>query len=194
MRKTILVDVDGVLLNWEYAFHIWLEEHGHEPVVIDQGLLYKISDQYGLDDDKTVKLIKHFNESAAIGFLPPLRDAMHYVKQLHEKHGYLFYAISSVSDDPNVAKLRGMNLTKLFGQTTFISIKCLPIGTSKYDFLTKFKNSGMYWIEDNIQNAEDGKKLGLKSLLFEHGFNMNYKGIPLVKNWEEVYNIITTEE
>jgi len=34
----------------------------------------------------------------------------------------------------------------------------------------------------------------LKSLLFEHGFNMNYKGIPLVKNWEEVYNIITAEE
>lgn len=194
MNKTILVDVDGVLLNWEYAFHIWLEEHGHDPVVIDQGLLYKISDQYGLDDDKVVKLIKHFNESASIGFLPPLRDAMHYVKQLHEKHGYMFHAITSVSDDSNVIKLRKMNLRKLFGETTFSNIYCLPIGSHKDEYLSQFKDTGMFWIEDNIKNAEDGKQLGLQSLLMEHGFNMDYEGIPLVKNWEEVYNIITEKE
>ena len=52
----------------------------------------------------------------------------------------------------------------------------------------------MYWIEDNIQNAEDGKMLGLNPLLFEHGYNMHHKGIPLVKNWEEVYNIITEKD
>jgi len=193
MDKVILVDADGVLLNWEYAFHVWLDHHGHDPVVMDQGLFYKVADQYGLEDKKVIRLVKNFNESAAIGFLPPLRDAMQYVKLLHEDHGYIFHCITSVSDDPDVARLRKMNLIKLFGESTFEHIECLPIGAGKKEYLIDFVNSGHYWIEDNIQNAEDGLTFGLKPILMEHGFNMNYKNpsIPLVKNWKEIYELLT---
>ena len=31
-QHTILVDADGVLLNWEYAFAIWMEQHGFNKV------------------------------------------------------------------------------------------------------------------------------------------------------------------
>jgi FMN phosphatase YigB (HAD superfamily) len=31
MDKLILTDVDGVLLNWEYAFNIWMQRHGNKP-------------------------------------------------------------------------------------------------------------------------------------------------------------------
>jgi FMN phosphatase YigB (HAD superfamily) len=31
MDKLILTDVDGVLLNWEYAFNIWMKRHGYTP-------------------------------------------------------------------------------------------------------------------------------------------------------------------
>ena len=193
INKRILVDGDGVLLNWEYAFHIWLDHHGHDPVVVDQGLFYKVADQYGLEDEKVIRLVKNFNESASIGFLPPLRDAMQCVKALHDDHGYKFHVISSVSDDENVKRLRKLNLEKLFGAETFEHIECLPIGANKKAYLINFVNSGDYWIEDNIQNAEDGQTFGLKSLLMEHGYNMNYKNpcIPLVKNWEEIYKLLT---
>lgn len=193
MNKRILIDADGCLLNWEYAFHVWLDHHGHDPVVMDQGLFYKVADQYGLEDEKVIRLVKNFNESAAIGFLPPLRDSVQYVKQLHDEHGYIFHVITSVSDDANVARLRTMNLHKLFGKETFEHIECLPIGNSKKEYLSKFTNSGLWWIEDNIQNAEDGLAYGLTPLLVEHGFNMNYKNpsIPLVKNWKEIYELLT---
>ena len=112
----VLVDADGVILDWEYAFSVWMEEHGFVRTEGSQ-FLYDIGQRYGIDHEQGRKLIKIFNESAAIGFLPPLRDAMYYVKRLHEEHGYVFHCITSLSLDANAGKLREMNLRKLFGKT-----------------------------------------------------------------------------
>jgi hypothetical protein len=134
-----------------------------------------------------------FNESAAIGFLPPLRDAMYYVKRLHEEHGYVFHCITSLSLDPNAKKLREMNLNKLFGDTAFERVVCLDTGADKDHALAPYQNTGCYWIEDKPENAEVGHNLGLRSILMEHGHNMYHyhEDIPIVKNWKEVYAIIT---
>ena len=97
-RNLILVDCDGVLCNWEYAFAIWMEQHGFNKVEGGE-FIYDIGDRYNISKDQGRKLIKMFNESAAIGFLPPLRDAMYYVKRLHEEHGYVFHCITSLSNE-----------------------------------------------------------------------------------------------
>ncbi len=193
MSKRILVDCDGVILNWEYAFRVWLEHHGHDPVVIDQGLFYKVADQYGLNDEKVIRLVKNFNESAAIGFLPPVRDAVQYIRKLHEKHDYVLHVITSVGEDENVGRLRTMNLHKLFGASAIEHVECLGMGDSKTQYLETFKGTDLPWIEDNIRNAVDGLNCGLSPLLFEHGYNMDYKNpsIPLVKNWKEIYKLLT---
>ena len=86
-QKIILTDVDGVLLDWEEGFGVWMEHHGH--TMVEGGkLIYKIGDRYGISNNQGHQLIKQFNESAAIGFLPPVRDAQYYVKLLAEKHQY----------------------------------------------------------------------------------------------------------
>ena len=43
------------------------------------------------------------------------------------------------------------------------------------------------------ENAEAGYQLGLRPLLLEHGHNMHYyhADIALVKNWREIYQVIT---
>lgn len=191
MSNVILTDVDGVLLNWEYAFDTWMQTHGHEKIEGGQ-FKYDISKRYNVSKDQGKQLIKYFNESAAIGFLPPLRDAMHYVKKLHEEHGYVFHAITSLSLDKNAVHLREMNLKKLFGETAFERIVCLDTGADKLNALTPYRDSGLWWIEDKIDNCEVGNYLGLKSLLMEHGHNMDYENvkIPRVKNWREVYDIV----
>ncbi len=191
MNNIILTDVDGVLLNWEFAFDIWMGEHGH---VKQPGceLKYNIGKRYGIDPDIGRKLIKTFNESAAIGFLPPLRDAMFYVKKLHEEHGYVFRCITSLSLDKNAQKLRRMNLEKLFGDTVFDHIEFLDTGADKDDSLSKYRGSNYFWIEDKIDNAVVGLEYGLKSLIMEHGHNMGYIGpVPIVKNWSDIYSRIT---
>jgi hypothetical protein len=183
-----------VLLNWEYAFAIWMEQHGFSKTEGSE-FVYDIGERYNIPREQGRKLIKMFNESAAIGFLPPLRDAMFYVKRLHEEHGYVFHCITSLSKDPNAQKLREMNLNKLFGETVFERVLCLDTGQDKDEALEPYKNSGCWWIEDKPENAEVGLRLGLRSVLMEHGHNMHHanKRIPVVKNWREIYALITSQ-
>ena len=191
--KLILTDADGVLLSWEWAFSVWMQERGYT-LTADNKKSYYLHDHYNeLDERDSKKVVKTFNESAAIGFLPALRDATYYVKRLHEEHGYEFRVITSLSLDKNAGKLREMNLRKLFGKTAFEKIICLDTGADKHDALSEYRNSGCYWIEDKPENADVGHALGLKSILVEHGHNMNYLcPYPIVKNWREIYEIITS--
>jgi len=192
LDRLILVDSDGVLLDWEYAFNIWMQEHGFEEVPGSK-LSYEMSERYGIPKDQVRRLIRLFNESAAIGFLPALRDAMYYVKRLHEEHGYRFHCITSLSTDPNAVRLREMNLAKLFGKTAFERVLCLPTGADKNEALEEYRDTGCWWIEDKPVNAEAGHAVGLRSLVIEHGHNMHYyhEHITLVKNWRDVYRIVT---
>jgi hypothetical protein len=191
-NKIILTDADGVLLDWEYAFDVYMQQHGFAKQ--DGGnLKYNIGARYGIDPDQGKRLIKIFNESAHMGFLPPLRDAMFYVKRLHEEHGYVFHCITSLSTDENAQELRRMNLRKLFGATAFEKFIFLDTGADKDQVLEQYRGSGLWWIEDKIVNCQVGTSLGLKSLLMEHGHNMDYVDpeIPRVKNWKDIYERIT---
>jgi FMN phosphatase YigB (HAD superfamily) len=192
LDKLILTDADGVLLDWEWAFNVWMQEHGFAEVPGSK-LNYDMSVRYNISREQVVKLIRIFNESAAIGFLPALRDAMYYVKRLHEEHGYTFHCITSLSLDPNAKKLREMNLNKLFGTTAFELVVCLDTGADKVQALSLYKDTGCYWIEDKWENAIDGHNAGLKSILVEHGHNMHeyHQDIPIMKNWKQIYEHIT---
>ena len=195
LKKLILTDADGVLLDWEWAFNVWMQEHGFEEVPGSK-LNYDMSMRYGIPKEQVKKLIHLFNESAAIGFLPALRDAMYYVKRLHEEHGFRFHCITSLSLDPNAQKLREMNLNKLFGTSAFERIVCLDTGADKDETLQEYEGTGCYWLEDKWENAEAGYRAGLRSLLVEHGHNMHHyhEGITIVKNWKEIYQLITDQE
>ena len=191
-KTLILVDADGVLLNWEYAFAIWMEQHGFAKVEGSE-FEYDIGQRYNIGHEQGRKLIKMFNESAAIGFLPPLRDAMYYVKRLHEEHGFVFHCITSLSSDVNAQRLREMNLSKLFGNTAFEKIVCLETGADKNYALEEYAGSNCWWVEDKPENADLGHQMGLRSILMEHGHNMNHEcPYPVVTNWREIYEIITS--
>jgi len=170
-------------------------QHGHTPVE-NANFIYNIGERFGISKEQGKQMVKIFNESAAIGFLPALRDAMYYVKRLHEEHEYVFHCITSLSTDPNAAKLREMNLEKLFGPTAFEKVICLDTGDDKDSALEPYKDTGYYWIEDKLENAIAGFNLGLKPILMEHGFNMNERlgnEVKKVTSWKEVYEHVTGE-
>jgi len=192
MNKIILTDVDGVLLNWEWAFTTWMEQHGYTQVE-NGNQYYNVYERFGITLAEGKAQVKIFNESAAIGFLPALRDSMYYVKRLHEEHGYVFRAITSLSLDPSAYKLRKMNLEKLFGKTVFDDLLCLDTGADKDEALDPYSDSGLFWIEDKMENAIAGLEVGLNPILIEHGYNMHYSipvGMKKCLNWKEIYEHI----
>ena len=189
--KIILTDIDGCVLDWEEGFSVWMEHHGHQKVDGYQ-FKYSIGDRYGLSYEQGNKMVRQFNESAAIGFLPPLRDAQYYIKLLHEKHRYHFLAVTSLSTDPYAKYLRERNLRKLMG-SAFKDVICLETGADKDEILEELskKYVGNWWIEDKPVNLTEGTKRGFKGILIEHGHNMNAQiDGKVAKNWEDVYNFV----
>jgi FMN phosphatase YigB (HAD superfamily) len=188
-EKLILTDADGVLLDWKYGFWRWMRTQGYEQVVAGE---YDVAKTFDLPENKAKSLIRQFNESAAIGWLPQFRDAVKYVRKLHEDHGYVFHCITSLSLDEYAGKLREKNLEALFGKTVFEKIECLDCGADKDDALAPYADSGCLWVEDKPENAVAGERVGLNSVLISHDFNENFDHpfVTRVKNWREIYEML----
>jgi FMN phosphatase YigB (HAD superfamily) len=187
--KLILTDADGVLFDWEYSFDQWMKRHEYK--VVETGH-YQMDRKYGLEKKETMRLIRMFNESAWIRKLPPLRDAIHYVKKLHQEHGFIFHCITSLSNDDYSQHLRTKNLREMFGDTVFEKYVYLDTGADKDEVLKEYRESGCYWIEDKPQNVDTGIELGLDGILMMHEHNKEYNGTAdVVRNWKEIYELIT---
>lgn len=189
--KVILVDCDGVLLDWEYAFDKWMARHGYEIVVPKE---YKMNVKYGMEHAESKKLCRMFNESAWVRRMPPLRDAIKYVKKLHEEHGFVFHAVTSLSNDEYAGHLRVKNLRELFGDTAFERYTILDTGADKDEALEEYRGSECYWVEDKPENVDLGIELGLEGILMKHEHNADYNGIAYrANNWKEIYELIIGE-
>ena len=188
MNNIILTDCDGVLMDWERCFGEWMTSNGY-CVNNDYKLSYDMAKRYNITDCKKEELIKYFNESSRIGWLPPLRDAIKYVKKLHEEHGYVFHMITSLSKDPYAGNLRIENTERLFGETAFEKYIFLDVGEDKCEELWKYKDSGLLWVEDKAQNAEDGIDAGLDSVLIAHPHNKKSL-LERYNTWKELYEAI----
>ena len=189
MDKRIILDCDGVLLDWAYAFDVWMVEHGYSKISnTDQ--YYEQTRRYGVSQVEAVSQIKRFNESGCVGFIPAFRDSVEYVTKLSEL-GWKFEVISCLDKDKYAQKLRQKNLLHLFGDV-FDFIDCaldFTVGKEQY-LLDRYKGKNYYWIEDSVDHAESGKRVGLNSIVMDHPYNKEWDG-PRVKNWKDIYQIIT---
>lgn len=188
--KIIVVDCDGVLLDWEHSFKLWMKEKGYE---VKNDVEYSMAKSYEMEKPEMKKLIRHFNESATMCCLPPLRDAVKYVRKIHEELGYVFHCVTSMTLDRHANKLREQNLSNLFGETAFEKVQCLDTGADKDDALLPYLDSGCIWVEDKIKNAELGDRLGMSAVLMKHDHQNDYTNdaIPSVENWKEIYEMLS---
>ena len=188
--KIIVVDCDGVLLDWEHSFKLWMKEKGYE---VKNDVEYSMAKSYEMEKPEMKKLIRHFNESATMCCLPPLRDAVKYVRKIHEELGYVFHCVTSMTLDRHANKLREQNLSNLFGETAFDKVHCLDTGADKDDALLPYLDSGCIWVEDKITNAELGDRLGMSAVLMKHDHQNDYTNdaIPAVESWKEIYEMLS---
>lgn len=193
--RIILSDVDGVLCNWNIGFQNFMLGRGY-PQLPDTDGLYDIAGRHGITHDEAMGHIREFNESDRISHLSALADSEEYIRKLSGL-GFRFTVVTSLSSAPDAKIYRSDNLTKIFGDV-FREIVCLSQGANKYNELTRWKDSGLFWIEDHPEQAEAGLRAGLKPVLISHPYNSHYMSdkFPFVTSenpWKEIFKLICKE-
>ena len=61
-NNVILTDCDGVLVDWLYAFDMWMGRKGFKKIHEE---VYDLHECYGIEKNECKKLVRFFNESAA---------------------------------------------------------------------------------------------------------------------------------
>lgn len=170
--KVLLTDVDGVLLSWTNSFDKFASSLGYD---IDP-TKYLASERCNTTIEQGKNLVKEFNHNKHyMANLEPLADSVKYVSELVED-GYIFAALTSVSDDPDIAECRSKNLKNIFGDV-FIEVKCIGMGSDKSSDLCRMRDqySSSIWVEDHPRNALKGVELDLQTFLVSAPYNSDFE-------------------
>lgn len=192
--NVIVTDFDGVAGYWEHGFHMWMLANGYR---IAQIGFYDIEDMYGISTKEANMLIQAFNESAALKRLPPVKDAIKYIRKLHEDHGYVFHCISAIPNTQDMYEARMENIQNLFGKTAFERLILCGSSTNKKELLKEYKDTDCFWIEDLTKNAEYGLEYNMRCILMNQHYNETDKLNPRIRrvnNWKEIYSLINGTE
>lgn len=184
--KTIVSDCDGVMLDWSFAFDIWMTEQGYTKLTgADQHFHQTL--RYGVTEEEAFSNVLKFNESGMVGCIPAYKDAVEYVTKFAED-GYRFEIISSLHMDKYAQKLRMGNLKHLFGDVFEYINSSLDFREGKKPILEdRYKDSNTIWLEDSTKHAIAGDEVGMNTYIFDHPYNQDYAG-NRVKNWKELYD------
>lgn len=190
-ENLILVDCDGVLLDWEAGFEKWMNRKGYRKIDGYDITAWGLHVHYGIPESEAKRLVIEFNESAAIAFLEPFRDITDNIYDLYAE-GYDFLVITSLSKYEYSQELRKLNLELVFGTLLFNDVIFLDTAADKTEELLPYKDSGLYFIEDKPENAIIGAELGLKSVLMLHDYNRGVVDPRLkrVENWKDIKEMI----
>lgn len=195
MEKTILTDVDGVLLDWTTAFEMWIENDKFPFDTFETSLhdYSTIEDWLGITIEETGELIREFGNTEYFKKLPAYDDAIDVVNKLKQE-GYSFVAITACDDDVNSIKNRKENLNlyfpNVFDEIIHTGLRSLH---GKRPHLEKWQNC--FWVEDTYKHALVGQDVGHKVFLMSGNRNMNldeiHDEITLVDTWYDIYKNIT---
>lgn len=208
----IVVDIDGVALNWDAGIHQYLREIHNVVIAEDQlaerAAAYEMSDRYDLDPTHADLLTQSFNHSLYIANLAPIPGAVASMKMLYEEYGFQFHAVTAIGAHPLIREARLNNLYNLFGRGMWKAIDFVRADESKKGYLEQYRDSKCLFIEDHVKNAILGQKMGLEPVIFSRSHNkwaLNHHteygdwhhhdertgmtDIPIAHNWSDVVDI-----
>ena len=64
--KKIVTDCDGVLLDWAFAFDVWMREQGYFRLP-NTDHHFSQAKRYGIPEDEALSLVHDFNQTGALG-------------------------------------------------------------------------------------------------------------------------------
>lgn len=187
----ILLDCDGVLLEWDRSFASWCRKNIGATPCPSGPKDWNLAEWLGCDDAEALSLVAEFNASPEFGNIWPCINAVQGVSRL-AFDGHEMHVITSCSEDPEAARRRHENLVRCFGDV-FSAVYCLPLGASKAKLLGQFER-GCIWVEDNYCHAVAGREAGHHTFMIERSHNRTLRAgadpmIRWVTTWDDIVSL-----
>lgn len=186
--STILVDCDGVLLNWESTFDEYVSRK-YGVRMVDSSAYY-LTSRYAIDDQLADVMTKDFNQSEEFANLPALPGAIEAICDLYSRGAEIICVTSTVAGSLT-GELRLRNLSMHFGKA-ISKTHLLNVDQCKRGVLSRWTNTGFIWVEDLPRNALVGKELGLRSILVDAPYNRGDYDLLRVsgdRHWDQIHTI-----
>lgn len=185
----VILDCDGVLLNWKTAFIDWMIENtffrgfdSWPEESYDFHVFAQLPDGSAFPKALEKPLMNIFNETHHIKKLPPIPGAVKAVQKLHEA-GAVIKVVTSFSDKYESMRMREKNLIDVFGHV-FQDIVGLPLRESKLNYLSK-QDINSVFVDDLPQHITSALEAGLHPhniFMVAHPYNAGYE-IPNFPVW-----------
>lgn len=192
MKPYLLLDVDGVLLDWLSGFENFLlvqAPHLHKDF---SGLQHveNLEQLLGMDDAQIHDWIDRFHHDASFKFLKPLPGTQKTINLL--KNWCRLVCITASGTSPASVAMRRQNLNQVFGPC-FERIICVERSSDKPAHLSAYPAG--YWVEDQLKNALMGVHAGHESFLMDAMYNkqQDHALVHRVKNLAQVGEIILSQ-
>jgi phosphoglycolate phosphatase-like HAD superfamily hydrolase len=185
----ILLDCDGVLLDWDQG--IVNHAHKHMPQLSAKLQFNQqhwfLWDRFGISKQESLELIESFHTSEEYEHLAPLPGAQAAIDCLSEQ--FPMAVITACGVDPRTRCLRTKNLEQAFGNV-FAKIICTATSSDKMRYLAEFPPS--YWVEDRSENAPMGIPFDHACFLVDAAHNQNFSHtcVIRIKNLLQLVDLI----
>lgn len=190
MTKTILLDVDDVLLAYNDTFLT------HNGLRLEEGKSYtKFEDIDGINTQDVARMVQDFNNSDHFTNLPPVEGAKEGIKELLNMD-LRICLLTACGTTPDIRFRRHVNLIDVFGKDVFDEVKMIDIGNEKRPFLQQYRHEKdiLLWVDDSPRHYYHGVECGINSLLKETPFNKYCKDdADMVESWQCIVRRIKGE-
>lgn len=191
-KPNLLLDVDGVLLDWLAGFEQYLLQHAPELHRDFSGLEHveNLEQLLGMSKDQMDDWIHQFHHDPAFEYLEPLPGAQAALRTLQP--WVRMVCITASGKSPDSVRMRKANLLRVFGDV-FDQVWCTDGSVEKPKYLHMY-DAG-YWVEDTLNNAIMGVKAGHTSFLMDAIYNTQAHDdqVRRVINMAEVGEIILSQ-
>lgn len=164
MKKTVLMDVDGVILRYAEGFTDWVENRYELVRTPEWGLTYSFTPWYDtfmpMGD-----LIEEFNDTVHAGALLPYKDMVKSMENAAIDFGVDFCLITKFGTGANLKRSRRGNLGRFISNEIVSDVIFVPINGSKAPYLEPWRNTNALYVEDCPTNADIGLRMGLDVVL-----------------------------
>jgi FMN phosphatase YigB (HAD superfamily) len=179
----IVLDCDGVLLNWHKGFISYsLKYHGLRLNALSPMDSYDMHTWFNnMSKETFIRLVSEYNSYPRV--LEPCRGAIESIQDLASYEDLEFSVLTSFGSCPHMSNFRQEYLQVVFNNI-FKEVRVLKLRECKRQALIEMNPD--VFVEDCAEYAITGRELGIKTYLVNTTYNQGVEGVTYIDSLEDL--------